>query len=164
MLKFLKKVKAVNPPYAGPIVVHCRSEFSESFKVAASVAQQDEPCFHKERMGAFIIRKCAQSSSFMSFVGFKRPWQSSEESTKLKNGEAFVEKRSDLVTRVAGLVSLTGDQYKSPAMKSAADCSNCCSRCSGRGAPPFLCWRTSGGLCPPFVICRKDPRKSPTER
>lgn len=24
MLKFLKKVKAVNPSYAGPIVVHCR--------------------------------------------------------------------------------------------------------------------------------------------
>lgn len=24
MLKFLKKVKLVNPPFAGPVVVHCR--------------------------------------------------------------------------------------------------------------------------------------------
>lgn len=24
MLKFLKKVKAINPPFSGPVVVHCR--------------------------------------------------------------------------------------------------------------------------------------------
>lgn len=29
MLKFLKKVKAVNPPFSGPIVVHCRYQNTE---------------------------------------------------------------------------------------------------------------------------------------
>ncbi len=33
MLKFLKKVKAVNPSYAGPIVVHCRYKYNVLRKI-----------------------------------------------------------------------------------------------------------------------------------
>lgn len=39
MLKFLKKVKACNPQYAGAIVVHCRSVWPDSCPLSAPLAR-----------------------------------------------------------------------------------------------------------------------------